>query len=337
MPQLAVTINADGVATDPGWRRGGQRSRSATSARSSTATAARSSGWTRPGSRSVRPRSSSSRRATAPTRARSRPDASAVGRAVQVTLHPPRSSAAKAGPWTFGAKVTSEHDPSNRLVEEGTVVFLPFGALEADLRPAIAAGRFGAKTTLALANRATGPRRSRSVPRTGPTGSLSTSGRRRCRSRRRRPPCRSASPPGGTSSSAGPRPGRSQRVVRAGSADTPPVALTGTLEKRAIIPSGLPVAIAGSSPSARCVRRLRGVHPARPDADPTAIDAIAADAHRRRRRRRRPRHCSTVGEADPIPDPHADADRRLCPHAARSTSPTRPSVGPAPSSARRLV
>ena len=72
-----------------------------------------------------------------------RPDAPpSIGR-FQVTLHPPRSSEAKAGPWPFGAKVTSEHDPSNRRVEEGTVSFLPFGALEADIRPAVVSGRFG--------------------------------------------------------------------------------------------------------------------------------------------------------------------------------------------------
>jgi hypothetical protein len=74
-----------------------------------------------------------------------------VGR-FTVSLHPPRSAAAVAGAWPIGAKVASEHDPSNRLVEEATITILPFGALDADLRPALMGGRFGASTQLHLAN-----------------------------------------------------------------------------------------------------------------------------------------------------------------------------------------
>ena len=167
-----------------------------------------------------------------------------VGR-FTVSIHPPRSSAATAGPWTFGAKVQSEHDPGNRLVEEGTVVFLPFGALEADLRPAIAAGRFGARTTLVVANRGNRPE---SVEVIG-------SDRADKISFDIRPPAlslaagESANVPirlsaGGAKLVGGTDTRAFNVLVRAASADTPPVALTGTLEKRPIIPSGLPVAIA---------------------------------------------------------------------------------------------
>ena len=164
----------------------------------------------------------------------------------QVTLHPPRTSAAKAGPWPFGAKVTSEHDPSNRRVEEGTVSFLAFGALDAELRPAVVSGRFGTNASLQLANHGNRPetveitgsdRAARIVfdvqpPRltlapgqsmTVPIG-LSAGGARLV---------------GGTET----RPFSIE--VRAATIDTPPVTLSGTLEKSAIIPSGLPVAIGG--------------------------------------------------------------------------------------------
>jgi hypothetical protein len=175
----------------------------------------------------------------------SRPDTPpSVGR-FTVSIHPPRTSAATAGPWTFGAKVQSEHNPTNRLVEEATVVFLPFGALEADLRPAIAAGRFGAKTTLALANRGNRPE----------TVEVSGSDRADKIAFDIRPaslglaagetagvPIKLSS--GGAKLVGGTDTRPFSVLVRANSADTPPVALTGTLEKRPIIPSGLPVAIA---------------------------------------------------------------------------------------------
>jgi len=167
-----------------------------------------------------------------------------VGR-FTVSIHPPRSSAATAGPWTIGAKVQSEHDPANRLVEEATVVFLPFGALEADLRPSLAAGRFGASTTLAVANRGNRPE----------SVEISGSDRADKVAFDIRPTSLALAAGESTGvpiklSSGGPKlvGGTDSRpfnlLVRAASADTPPVALSGTLEKRAIVPSGIPVAIA---------------------------------------------------------------------------------------------
>src|SRR5438093_7121666 len=74
-----------------------------------------------------------------------------VGR-FTVAVHPPRSSAATAGGWPIGAKVSSEHDASKRMVEEATITFLPFGALDADLRPSFMGGRFNASTAVHLPN-----------------------------------------------------------------------------------------------------------------------------------------------------------------------------------------
>jgi hypothetical protein len=175
-----------------------------------------------------------------------RPDAPpSIGR-FQVTLHPPRTSAAKAGPWPFGAKVTSEHDPSNRRVEEGSVVFLPFGLLEADLRPAVVSGRFGTNASLQLTNRGNRPEQ---VEITGTD--------RAARITFDIQPPRLTLAPGETDtvpiglSAGGARlvGGTETRPlsidVRTAQFDTPPVTLSGTLEKLAIIPSGLPVAIGG--------------------------------------------------------------------------------------------
>ena len=175
-----------------------------------------------------------------------RPDSPpSIGR-FQVTLHPPRTSAAKAGPWPFGAKVTSEHDPMNRLVEEGSVVFLPFGTLDADLRPSVVSGRFGTKAELHLSNRGNRPE----------TVEVSGSDRAARITFDVQPP-RLTLAPGETAivpiglSAGGARlvGGTETRPfsvdVRAATVDTPPLNLPGTLEKSAIIPSGLPVAIGG--------------------------------------------------------------------------------------------
>src|SRR5664279_2086367 len=74
-----------------------------------------------------------------------------------VSVHPPRSPDASSGPWPVGVRVTSEADPASRQVEEGTIMFLPFGALEARLRPTVGAGRFGASGRLEVMNRGNRP------------------------------------------------------------------------------------------------------------------------------------------------------------------------------------
>jgi hypothetical protein len=79
-------------------------------------------------------------------------DPPSVGR-FTVSIHPPRTSDAVAGEWALGAKVWSENNERDRVVEEATLVLLPFGALEADLRPAVAGGRLGATTHVRIANR----------------------------------------------------------------------------------------------------------------------------------------------------------------------------------------
>lgn len=243
VPQLAVTIRADGVQLTPGTT-----AAFTVEVRNLGAVVDRyrcelvgldPSWWTvSPASMELFPQ----REGGEAGRADSPPS---TGR-FQVTLHPPRTSAAKAGPWPFGAKVSSEHDPMNRLVEEGSVVFLPFGALEADMRPAVVSGRFGTKAQLHLSNRGNRPE----------TVEISGTDRAARIAFDIQPP-RLTVAPGETTvvpiglSAGGPRlvGGTETRPfsidVRAATIDTPPLNLPGTLEKSAIIPSGLPVAIGG--------------------------------------------------------------------------------------------
>jgi hypothetical protein len=176
---------------------------------------------------------------------RARPDAPpSVGR-FTVTLHPPRNPAATAGPWPIGAKVTGEHDPTGRLVEETTVAILPFGALEATLHPSIASGRRGADATAQITNQGNRPE-SVALAGTDPAGKIGFAFQ---------PPDATISPgeslgarvhlsAGGLKlvGSTGTRPFRID--IRAGSIDTEPRALNGSLEHRPLIPSGLPVALA---------------------------------------------------------------------------------------------
>ena len=77
-----------------------------------------------------------------------RPDAPPSVGKFTISLHPPRTSAAIAGIWTLGAKVSSEHDQGNRMVEEASIAFLPFGQVDAEIRPAQVGGRFSARARL---------------------------------------------------------------------------------------------------------------------------------------------------------------------------------------------
>jgi hypothetical protein len=242
MPELAITIRADGVQLTPGTSAAISvevRNLGTIVDRYRCELVGFDPSWytVTPASMELFPQGEGgSTRADAPP---------SVGR-FQVTLHPPRTSAAKAGPWPFGAKVTSEHDPANRRVEEGSVVFLPFGALEADLRPAVVSGRFGTNASLQLTNRGNRPEQ---VEITGTD--------RAARITFDIQPPRLTLAPGETDtvpiglSAGGARlvGGTETRPfsidVRTAQFDTPPVTLSGTLEKLAIIPSGLPVAIGG--------------------------------------------------------------------------------------------
>ncbi|MFI5227260.1 MAG: hypothetical protein ACHQ3P_11360, partial [Candidatus Limnocylindrales bacterium] len=176
---------------------------------------------------------------------RARPDAPpSVGR-FTVTLHPPRLPAATAGPWPIGAKVTSEHDPSGRVVEETTVAILPFGALDATLHPSIASGRRGANATVQVANQGNRPE-AVSLAGSDPAGKIgfefqptdATVAPGESLGARARLSAGGVKLVGSTET----RPFRID--IRAASMDTEPRALNGTLEHLPIIPSGLPVAIA---------------------------------------------------------------------------------------------
>lgn len=176
---------------------------------------------------------------------RGRPDAPpSVGR-FTVTLHPPRVPAATAGPWPVGARVTSEHDPGSRRVEETTVAILPFGALDADLHPSLTSGRLGAKAIVQIANKGN---RSEAVTLLGsdPADRLAFEFR---------PPTANlgagesigvaARLSGGGLKLVGGGETRPFKVdVRASSPDTEARTLTGSFERRALVPSGVPMAAA---------------------------------------------------------------------------------------------
>ena len=176
---------------------------------------------------------------------RTRPDAPpSVGR-FTVTLHPPRLPAATAGPWPIGARVTSEHDPGSRRVEETTVAILPFGALDADLHPSLTSGRLGAGAIVQISNKGN---RSEAVALTGsdPADKLAFEFR---------PPTANLGAgesigvatrlSGGGLKLVGGAETRPFKIdVRASSPDTEPRTLSGSFERRALIPSGVPVAAA---------------------------------------------------------------------------------------------
>ena len=148
-----------------------------------------------------------------------------------------------AGAWPIGAKVASEHDPANRLVEEATITILPFGALDADLRPALMGGRFGASTQLHLANTGNRPE----------AVTISGTDRAERLDFKIDKPILTLQPgetvnvklrlSGGDVKLVGGADTRPFTLdVRANSYDTAPLSLSGTYERRALIPTGLPVA-----------------------------------------------------------------------------------------------
>ena len=337
---LAVSINADGVQLVAGRRGDESRSRSAISARSSIATAARSSGWTR---RWVDGHAGLDRALPAARQRRTLAGTHPPGRdrrrsgGSPSSIHPPRSSAATAGPWTFGAKVQSEHDPSDRSSRRRRSSSSRSARSRRTSGRRSPAGRFGAKTTLALSEPRQSARDGRGQRlRSGPTRSrfdIRPTTRRSLPAKR--PRCRSASRPAEPSSSAGPttrpftaRPGR-QRGYAAGRPDRHAREARDHPLGRSRWRSATLVA-----PRPRCVRRLRGVHPARPDAVP--------DRHRSPSPRRRsptpPPTAPPTAPPSAKPTPSPTAHRRRRPPSARrprSTPTTRPSVVPARSSARR--
>jgi hypothetical protein len=128
-------------------------------------------------------------------------------------------------------------------VEEATITILPFGALDADLRPALLGGRFGAATALHLANTGNRPE----------AVTISGSDRAERLDFRIDRPILTLQPgetvnvrlrlSGGDVKLVGGADTRPFTLdVRAASYDTPPLSLSGTYERRALIPTGLPVA-----------------------------------------------------------------------------------------------
>ena len=203
-----------------------------------------------------------------------------VGR-FTVTLHPPRVPAAVAGPWPIGARVTSEHDPASRRVEETVVAILPFGALEADLHPSIAGGRLGARATVQITNQGNRPE-SVTLLGSDPADKIAFEFR---------PPTANLGPgeslgvaarlSGGGIKLAGGTETRPFRLdVRASSPDTEPRILNGTFERRALVPSGVGAALAVVAALALGAVAVFGLTrpPGGPVADKSAASASLAVA-----------------------------------------------------------
>jgi hypothetical protein len=82
------------------------------------------------------------------------PDAEGM---VSISFKPARTSAARAGATPFGVKVTSEVDPSDTSVEEGTLQIGAFTELAGELTPLISHGSRTGKHQLACDNRGNTP------------------------------------------------------------------------------------------------------------------------------------------------------------------------------------
>jgi hypothetical protein len=76
---------------------------------------------------------------------------------VSISFRPARSSAARAGTTPFGVKVTSEVDPSDTGVEEGTLEIGVFAELTGELVPLISRGSRIGRHQLACDNRGNAP------------------------------------------------------------------------------------------------------------------------------------------------------------------------------------
>jgi hypothetical protein len=241
MPDLAVTIQANGVVVAPGSSASFTvevRNLGTVVDRYRCEIVGMDAAWVTvsPASMELFPQG---------TDARLRPDAPpSVGR-FTITLHPPRLPVATAGPWPIGARVTSEHDPGSRRVEETTVAILPFGALDADLHPSLTSGRLGAQAIVQISNKGN---RSEAVTLLGsdPAARLAFEFR---------PPTANLGAgesvgvatrlSGGGIKLVGGTEARPFKIdVRASSPDTEPRVLTGSFERRALIPSGVPMAAA---------------------------------------------------------------------------------------------
>lgn len=208
-----------------------------------------------------------------------RPDSPPSTGRFTVNLHPPRVPAAVAGPWPIAARVTSEHDSTSRRVEETTVAILPFGAIETDLHPSIASGRLGAGAIVQIVNQGNRPE----------TVALSGSDPAAKIAFEFRPPTANLSPgeslgvaarlSGGGLKLLGGTETRPFKIeVRPSAPDTAAQILSGTFERRALIPPGLPAAAAVVAALALAAVAVFGITrpPASPVADRTASSAPTA-------------------------------------------------------------
>ncbi len=162
-----------------------------------------------------------------------------------LTFSPPRSSEAPAGTHHFGVMVRGEHDPAARQVEEGSLVILPFGSIQAAAHPQIARGRWRAGVAVRVTNAGNRPE-SIQVSGSDPSDIVAFE---------IRPATFDVAP--GAEATASVRLGRGapklvgisetrpfSLTVRPQS-DTPPVTLGGTYEKQTLLPSGLLAGLVG--------------------------------------------------------------------------------------------
>ncbi len=246
-----------------------------------------------------------------------------VGR-FTVTVHPPRTSDAEAGVWPFGAKVTGEHDASSRLVEEGRIVVQPFDELTAQLRPEVVQGRLGATASVHLENHGNHPE---SIQLTGsdPTDKIRFTVR---------PAVTMLPAAGRTAAKVGLSLGGFRLLgstetrpfsiaVRGSGGRAAPITLNGSFEKKALLPSGLPLAIStlvglGLAGFAVWAAFLR-VQPPAPTPPPTGQVLVATTV-------------PTPAPATPAPTPQPTPSPTDAPTPSPTPSST-PSATPSPTPA----
>jgi hypothetical protein len=72
---------------------------------------------------------------------------------LKLTFHPPRQPTTSAGIVPLALKITSEHDPTDTVVEEGALAVAPYADTSAELIPRTSHGRLGGRHELAFDNR----------------------------------------------------------------------------------------------------------------------------------------------------------------------------------------
>lgn len=255
---------------------------------------------------------------------RVRADAPPSSGKFNVTIRPPRSPEARAGDWPIGAKVQSEHDPDDRVVEETVVTILPFGQLEADLLPSLVNGRLSASTIVSVRNAGNRPESFE------PTGS----DKAKFLKYEFEPPSVALGAGQDLPIKLRVRPSKviliGQPVTRVFTVDvqgdgpdTPPASLSGTLSQRAIVPPSTPRYIGALLAFAMAALALWGLF-FKPQIDQAIKDAVAPVASDLAAVK------SNLPPPSGAPAPTDTPEPSVIESDAPSTAPTIPIVTPAP-------